>query len=174
MIRSNRQTVRRMVIAASCGSSLAVLLVLTPALAEGHCHVHWEKLGLSPSQSQQIQQIEEGWQKQYSETAPLIADEQQRLSKKLGEHCDQLEIISLHNSIDRKQMQLRQMAMMTFLKKRAVLSDNQQRSLEVMMNAEILKRQQEMNPGVGQSDGTNGVQDLLSRVRGAFPTAPDR
>ena len=130
MTRNNRVTVRRVrriLMAAGCGSTLSILLLL-PSLADGHCHVHWDKLGLSAGQSQQIQQIEEGWQKQYSETAPLIADEQQRLSKKLGEHCDQLEIISLHNSIDRKQMQLRQLAMMTFLKKRAVLNDSQQRS----------------------------------------------
>jgi hypothetical protein len=174
MIRSNRVTFRRIVLSASYGASLAVLLTIVPALADGHCHIHWDRLGLSSAQSQQIQQIEEGWQKQYAETAPAIADEQQRLTKKLGEHCDQLEIISLHNSIDRKQMQLRQMAMMTFLKKRAVLNDNQQRSLEVMMNVEIAKRQQELNPGAGQAEVPNGVQDLLTRVRQAFPTAADR
>jgi Spy/CpxP family protein refolding chaperone len=154
--------------------ALFVSSICTPAFAEGHCHVHWDKLGLSPAQSQRIQEIEEAWQKQYSETAPAIADEQQRLSKKLGEHCDQLEIISLHNSIDRKQIQLRQLAMMTFLKKRAVLNDSQQRSLEVMMNSEIAKRQAELNPGSSQSEMPSGFQDLLTRVRNVFPTAADR
>ncbi|HEY9755727.1 MAG TPA: hypothetical protein V6C97_11235 [Oculatellaceae cyanobacterium] len=177
MTRNNKYRVRglrRIVIAASTGSGLAVLAVTVPVFADGHCHVHWDKLNLSPQQSQQIQQIEDGWLKTYSETAPMIADEQQRLRKKIGEHCDQLEIIQLHNAIDRQQMQLRQTAMMTFLKKRAVLNDNQQRSLEVMMNAEINRRQQELNPGSGQSEVPNGVQDLLERVHNAFPKAADR
>jgi Spy/CpxP family protein refolding chaperone len=178
MTRNNKYRVRglrRIVIAASTGAGLAVLALTAPVCADGqHCHVHWEKLNLTPQQSQQIQQIEQGWEKTYSETAPLIADEQQRLSKKLGEHCDQLEIIQLHNSIDRKQMQLRQTAMMTFLKKRAVLNDNQQRSLEVMMNTEIDRRRAELNPGAGQNEVPNGVQDLLERVHNAFPKASDR
>jgi len=174
MIRSKSTTARRIVIGASCYCCLAIVIFVEPSLADSHCHIHWEKLGLSPSQSQQVQQIEEVWQKQYAETAPAIADEQQRLSKKLGEHCDQLEIISLHNSIDRKQIQLRQLAMMTFLKKRAILNDSQQRSLEVMMNNEIAKRQAELNPGSSQSEVPSGFQDLLMRVRNVFPTAADR
>jgi Spy/CpxP family protein refolding chaperone len=173
MTPNNRLSIKSFVIAASFLSSMSSFCVV-PAFADSHCHIHWDKLGLSASQQQQIQQIEEGWKKQYQETAPTIADEQQRLSKKLGEHCDQLEIIQLHNSIDRKQMQLRQLAMLTFLKKRAVLTDSQQRSLEVMMNTEIAKRQQEVSPGGAQTEVPSGVQDLLTRVRDAFPTAPDR
>ena len=64
--------------------------------------------------------------------------------------------------------------MMTFLKKRAVLNDSQQRSLEVMMNTEIAKRQQETSPGGTQTEVPTGVQDLLQRVHNAFPTAADR
>lgn len=170
----NNKTVRRITFAVSYCSALGMLLFAIPAFADGHCHIHWEKLGLSADQMSKIQQIEESWQKQYAETAPAIADEQQRLTKKLGEHCDQLEIISLHNDIDRRQMELRQRAMMTFLKKRAILNESQQRSLETMLNVEIAKRQQELNPGATHGEVPNGVQDLLQRVHDAFPTAPDR
>ncbi len=174
MTPSNKLSMKSLIIAATILSSMSGVSLSTPAFADSHCHIHWEKLGLSPAQQQQISQIEEGWKKQYEETAPTIADEQQRLSKKLGEHCDQLEIIQLHNSIDRKQMQLRQLAMLTFLKKRAVLNENQQRSLEVMMNTEIAKRQQEVSPGGAQTEVPSGVQDLLMRVHNAFPQATDR
>lgn len=174
MTPSNKYGMKNFIVAATFLSSMSGLCSPVPVFADSHCHIHWEKLGLSPSQQQQISQIEEGWKKQYEETAPTIADEQQRLSKKLGEHCDQLEIIQLHNSIDRKQMQLRQLAMLTFLKKRAVLTDSQQRSLEVMMNNEIAKRQQEVSPGGAQNEVPSGVQDLLMRVHNAFPSAADR
>jgi hypothetical protein len=145
------------------------MFVSLPALADGnHCKIHWEKLNLSPQQSQQIQALEQQWKHTYDELAPVIADEQQLLTKKLGQHCDQLEIITLHNSIDTKQRQLRNMAMMTVLKKKAVLNEDQRRSLEDMWHQEIVKHQQENNQL--PKDGTpEGIQDLWNRANHVIP-----
>src|SRR5277367_2442799 len=161
--------IRRLTIIASCCSSVSVILLSLPALADGgHCKFHWERLNLNAQQTQQIQALEQQWEHTHDELAPAIADEQQLMMKKLGQHCDQLEIISLHNSIDTKQRQLRSAAFMTLLKKKAVLNEDQRRSFEDMWHAEIVKRQQENNQV--PRDGTpDGIQDLWNRANHVIP-----
>jgi hypothetical protein len=172
---SNRRKLTIRIAKAANVCSAVMALSYLPAFADAtKCHIRWDKLNLSPSQSQQIAQIETQWQHDFTEIKPTIIEEQQKLTKKLGEHCDQLEVISLQESIQRKQNQLRQIAMMTFLKKRSVLNESQQHNLEAMMNQEIISRQRERNPGSQQNIVPDGVQDLLQRVNGVFPVNSDR
>ena len=140
-----------------------------PAVADGKCPIDWSKLNLTPAQKQQIDQIEAQWQHELMEIKPAIVEDQQKLTKKLGENCDQLEVIALQESIQRKQNQLRQVAMMTVLKKKLVLNEIQKRNMEAMMNQAILARQREMNPGSETRVMPDGVQDLIQRVRNVFP-----
>jgi Spy/CpxP family protein refolding chaperone len=143
--------------------------IALPAFADGKCPIDWNKLNLTPGQKQQIDQIEAQWQRELMEIKPAIVDDQHKLTKKLGEHCDQLEVIALQESIQRKQNQLRQLAMMTVLKKKLVLNENQQRNMEAMLNTAIAARQRELNPGSEQRVMPDQVQDLIQRVRNVFP-----
>ncbi len=143
--------------------------IVLPAIADGKCPIDWSKLNLTASQKQQIDQIEAQWQHELMEIKPAIVEDQHKLTKKLGEHCDQLEVIALQESIQRKQNQLRQLAMMTVLKKKLVLNEIQQRNMESMLNTAIAARQRELNPGSEQRVVPDGVQDLIQRVRNVFP-----
>ncbi len=171
---SNRKMLLKMHSAAKFCTAV-LMITCVPALADGsRCPIDWSKLNLTPQQSQQIDQIEAQWQHEMMELKPAIVEDQQKLTKKLGEQCDQLEVIALQESIQRKQNQLRQIAMMTFLKKRQVLNQNQQRNLEEMMNRAIINRQRELNPGAEQNVVPTGVQDLIQRVRNVFPVNQER
>ena len=172
---SNRRKLTIKIVKAANVCSTVMVLSGLPAFADASkCRIRWDKLNLTPSQSQQIEQIETQWQHDFTEIKPTIIEEQQKLTKKLGEHCDQLEVISLQESIQRKQNQLRQIAMMTFLKKRSVLNESQQHNLESMMNQEIIARQREKNPSSQQNIVPDGVQDLLQRVNSVFPVNSER
>jgi hypothetical protein len=142
------------------------------AFADGdHC-VDWSKLNLSPSQKTQIESLESQWNKDYNEIKPIILDEQHHLTKLLADHTsDPVEIMSVQQSIARKKEQLNGMATANFLKKRAVLNDNQQYSLELMVRNAVALRQRAMSPGGQTEVMPDHIQSLMQRVRNIWPSS---
>jgi len=163
---------------------LAIALVfggvatILPVVADDarHCCVDWTKLNLSEKQSSQIQQLEDEWAHQYSENRPVIVEEQQKLTKMLADHnSDPVEVMALQQSIARKREQLNGMATANYLKKRQVLSENQQYNLEQMIKDAVRRRQSQMYPGSHNTDvASDRIQNLMTRVRNIWPVQPER
>jgi hypothetical protein len=143
-----------------------------PAFADGdHC-VDWSKLNLSSSQKTQIETLEGQWNKEYNELKPAIQEEQHHLSKLLADHTsDPVEIMSAQQSIARKKEQLNGLATANYLKKRAVLNDNQQYSLELMVRNAVALRQRANNPGGQTEVMPDHIQNLMQRVRNIWPSS---
>jgi Spy/CpxP family protein refolding chaperone len=139
------------------------------AVGEEHTAVDWNKLGLSEDQNKQIQELETDWEKHYAELKTTINEEQKRLVKLLGIHSsDPVEIMALQSSIARKREQLSAIAVATYLKKREVLTDNQQHTLELMMKQAF---QQNHSSGYGTETEVmpDHIQGLMQRVRKIWP-----
>ncbi len=142
------------------------------ALADDHRSIDWTKLNLTPAQQQQIQVLEADWNKQYTETRPVIIEEQRRLSKLLGNPgADPVDIMSVQQTIARKKESLNQLATANYLKKRQLLNENQQYSLEIMVKNAVAMRQRQMNPGGQTEVMPDRVQSLIERVRNIWPTS---
>ena len=168
------------------GATLAATVVL-PAVADddqsggsgGHhhgCCVDWSKLNLTPTQSMQIQTLENEWTKTYNDIRPEIVDEQQRLTKMLADHnSDPVEVMALQQSVARKKAQLNGLATANYLKKRQVLTEAQQYSLEQQIKEVVRRRQNQLYPGT-QSDAvvTDHIQNLMNRVRNIWPVQSER
>lgn len=150
--------------------------LLTPVMAgeEHHCCVDWSRLNLTAAQNAQVQQLEDEWARQYNEIRPVIVEDQQKLTRLLANHnSDPVEVMALQQSIARKKEQLNGYATINYLKKRQLLTENQQFNLEQQIKDAVRKRQNDMYPGSHGSDvATDRIQNLLNRVR--WPVQSER
>lgn len=128
--------------------------------------INWQRLNLSPQQSQQIQTLEAQWNHDYMEIQPAIIDEQHKLTRLLSDpKSDPLEIMALQQSIARKKEQLRAAATANYLRKRQLLTDGQQHGLEDMIHQAVAERQRAANPGAQTDVMPDHIQYLIQRVR---------
>ncbi len=157
-----RLTVLTLSLSISCGA----------AFAEDHCNIDWTKLKLTPTQQQQIAVLETDWNKQYAEIRPVIMEEQRHLSKLLSDHnSDPVEIMSVQQTVARKKESLNQLATANYLKKRQLLTESQQYSLEIMVKNAVSMRQRMSSPGGQTEVMPDRVQSLIERVRNIWPTS---
>ncbi len=164
--KTKRQRLRFTFLSVSMGISCGA------AYAEDHCSIDWTKLNLTAVQQQQITALETDWNKQYSEIRPVIVQEQQHLSKLLADHTsDPVEIMSVQQTVARKKESLNQLATANYLKKRQILTESQQFSLEIMVKNAVAMRQRQNSPGGGTEVMPDRVQSLIERVRNIWPTA---
>ena len=117
---------------------LAVALGLTEGLPAGadeiRMGINWQRLNLTPSQCQQIQQLESQWNHDFMEIQPSIIEDQRKLTRLLSDpKSDPLEIMALQQSIARQKEHLRAAATANYLRKRQLLNDGQQHGLEDMI-----------------------------------------
>jgi hypothetical protein len=135
----------------------------------------WTKLNLSDDQSKQVQEIEAAWDQKYHELMPSLLDDQHKLSKLLGDHnSDPVEIMTLQTSIARKREQLNAVALATYLKKKAVLDDNQKHLLELMTKRAIAERHKNDASASADEELPDHIQDLMQRVRNIWPVQGER
>ena len=161
------------------GLTLTLISAATvcPVFADegGHCHIDWSKLNLSAQQSQQIQQLQQDWERQYNEIKPGISDDQRKLTRLLADHTsDPVEIMALQQSIARKKEALNAAATANYLKKRQLLNDNQQHSLELMIKQVVAEHQRMMNPGQQIEVMPDRIQDIMQRMRQIWPVNRDQ
>jgi Spy/CpxP family protein refolding chaperone len=160
--------------------SISLLVILRcfdlPALCQDeHVAVGWSKLNLNSQQSKRIQELEEQWRRDYGELKPAIAEDQRRIGKLLGDHnLDPVEIMALQSSLSRKKEQLSALALSNYLKKREVLTDNQRRTLEIMMRQAIAEREQNTNGSALTQTAPDRIQGLMQRARNAWTTQGER
>jgi Spy/CpxP family protein refolding chaperone len=142
----------------------------------GHCCVDWNKLNLTQTQSQQIDQLNGQWSKDYNEIKPVISDDQQKLQKLLADHnSDPVEVMALQQQIARKREQLNGLATANYLRKRQVLNENQQFNLEQMIKAMVAKRQAQLHPNQHtETVVTDRIQNLMNRARNIWPVQAER
>lgn len=134
--------------------------------------INWQRLNLTPQQSQQIQLLEAQWNHDYMEIQPAIIEEQHKLTRLLSDpKSDPLEIIALQQSIARKKEHLRAAATTNYLRKRQLLSDGQQHGLEDMIHQAVAERQRTANPGSQTDVMPDHIQNLIQRVRNIWTTA---
>ena len=137
--------------------------------------INWQRLNLSPQQSQQIQVLEAQWNHDYMEIQPSIIEEQHQLTRLLSDpKSEPLEIIALQQSIARKKEHLRAAATTNYLRKRQLLNDGQQRGLEDMIHQAVAERQRAANPGLQTDEVPDHIQNLLQRVRNIWGKPEDQ
>jgi hypothetical protein len=135
----------------------------------------WTKLGLNEEQNKQVQEIEAGWDQKYRELMPSLVDDQQRLSKLLEDHnSDPVEIMTLQASVARKREQLNALALATYLKKKALLDDNQKHVLELMTKRAIAERHRTDATSSTTEEMPDHIQGLMQRVRNIWPVQGER
>jgi len=132
--------------------------------------INWQRLQLSPSQSQAIQSLEGQWTQEYMQVQPSIIDEQRKLTRLLADpKSDPLEIMSCQQALARKREQLRATATASYLRKRQILNESQQHSLEDMMRQAVAERQR-VNGSGSQADAMpDRIQVLMRKIQTAFP-----
>lgn len=157
------------------GAVAALLGGAMPAFAEdlkaaAPCCVDWNKLGLSPQQSQQVQVLEKDWNSKYTHIQPRIVAEQKELVKLLGEpKSDPLEIMETQQQITRLREQLRNEATTNYLRKRALLTASQQHQLEGMLQQMVTDRQQRTSVQASTvSDQNGGIMNIVNKVKWAI------
>jgi Spy/CpxP family protein refolding chaperone len=137
--------------------------------------INWQRLNLTPQQSQQIQALEAQWNHDYMELQPTIIEEQHRLTRLLSDpKSDPLEIMALQQSIARKKEQLRAAATANYLRKRQLLNDGQQHGLEDMIHQAVAERQRMNNPGAQTDVMPDHIQYLIQRVRNIWTRTGDQ
>ncbi len=134
--------------------------------------IDWNKLGLNDDQSKQIQSIEGSWEHEYGNLKPGLVEDQHKLARLLSAHnSDSVEIMALQSSIAQRREQLNALAVANYLKKKQVLSDSQQHTLELMMKQAIADRQRDAS---GNEEMPGRIQGLMQRVRNIWPVQSDR
>jgi Spy/CpxP family protein refolding chaperone len=130
--------------------------------------VDWKKLNLSSAQSQQIQTLEQDWNGKYMKMQPEILEHQRKLAKLLMDpKSDPLEIMSTNQRVAHLKEHLRNEATTNYLKKRAILNQDQQHQLETMMQQMIATRQQSAAT-VPQAEEQGGFMDIIHKVKWAI------
>lgn len=148
----------------------AFIIGPSAALADedGKCCVDWKKLSLSQVQSQKIQELEQDWNTKYMKIQPEILEQQRKLAKLLLDpKSDQLEIMTTNQRIAHLKEHLRNEATTNYLKKRAILNNDQQHQLEGMMQQMIASKQQSA-AGSAQPEEQGGFMDIIHKVRWAI------
>ncbi len=139
---------------------------------ETHSTINWSKFNLSLSQAKQISELEQKWHDQYAQLKPPLLEEQNKIANLLGTHgSNPVEIMTLQLSIARKREQLSTLAMESYLKKRDVLNDEQQRALAIAVRQSIA----EQNLSVGTLSQTvpDRLQGLMLRARNIWTDQKD-
>lgn len=151
--------------------------VADEGVAPGGCSGHgktacvdWKRLNLNNQQSQQIDHLQEEWNAKYQRLQPQILTLQTRLRTKFADpSADPLEIMATQQTLARLQEELRNEAMANYLRKRAILSMQQQRQLEGMVHQMVVERQQRMMPQTSQADEQNaGLMNIMHKVQWAI------
>lgn len=143
-----------------------------PALAQER-QMDWKKLNLNPNQSQQIQTLESEWNGKYMQIQPQIHDHQRKLAKLLVDpKSDSIEIMATNQTLTRLKEQLRNEATTNYLRKRAILNQDQQHQLETMMQQMISSRQQNVG-GAPQTEEQGGFMNIIQKVRWAIQGGRD-
>jgi Spy/CpxP family protein refolding chaperone len=142
------------------------------ALAEDeHSAINWTKLKLSLEQDKQIQQLDKDWQNNVNELKPPMVEDQKRLAKLLTTYdSDSVEIMALQQAIAQKREKLIALATTNFLKKRQLLTENQQHELSAMIQQSISERQHNSQI-VSQTDALpDHIQGLMEKARNIWPS----
>ena len=135
----------------------------------------WTKLNLNEDQNKQIQEIEAGWNQKYRELMPSLSEDQQRLSKLLEDHnSDPVEIMTVQTSVARKREQLNEIALATYLRKKALLDENQKHVLELMTKRAIAERHRSDATASVNEEMPDHIQGLMQRVRNIWPVQGER
>lgn len=135
---------------------------------DGKSCVDWKKLNLSAPQSQQVQALESDWNGKYLRMQPEILTEQRKLAKLLMDpKSDPLDIMATNQRIAHLKEQLRNEATTNYLKKRAILNQDQQHHLETMMQQMIATRQQSA-ASAPQTEEQGGFMDIIHKVKWAI------
>lgn len=125
----------------------------------------WKKLNLTAVQTQKIQEFEQDWNTKYMKIQPEILEQQRKLAKLLLDpKSDQLEIMTTNQRIAHLKEHLRNEATTNYLKKRALLNQDQQHQLEGMMQQMIATRQQSA-ASAPQTEEQGGFMDIIQKVR---------
>lgn len=139
----------------------------SPCLAQER-QLDWKKLNLNATQSQQIQVLESEWNGKYVQMQPQIQDHQRKLARLLVDpKSDSLEIMSTNQTLTRLKEQLRNDATTNYLRKRAILNQDQQHQLETMMSQMISSRQNGVG-GAPQVEEQGGFMNIIQKVRWAI------
>jgi hypothetical protein len=161
------------------GGGAGVVTVSLPVLADEeatHCCVDWNRLNLTPTQNNQIEQLNAEWTKDYNEIKPVIVEDKQKLQKMLSDHnSDPVEVMALQQQITHKREQLTGLATANYLKKRQVLNENQQFNLEQMIKDMVRRKQSAQYSAQHQENAVpDRIQSLMTRVRTAWPVQQER
>jgi Spy/CpxP family protein refolding chaperone len=148
---------------------ISLLLSAIPAQAdERSCSVDWHKLSLSANQNQQIHSLEQDWNTKYMQLQPQIVDLQHKLVKLLADpKSDPVEIMTCQQSLSRLKEQLRNLATANYLRKRAILTNNQQHQLEFMLQQAIAEKQRSQIPNLPNEE-QSGIGGIMHKVRWAI------
>jgi Spy/CpxP family protein refolding chaperone len=151
-----------------------ILLLLNPVgvlAAEEKISIDWRKLNLSSEQESRIKDLDREWQSNWSEVKPTLVDEQKRLAKLLTTYdSDSVEIMALQQSIAQKREKLIACATTNYLKKRQLLTENQQHELSAMMNQSIAARQHGSQEGLPTDALPDHIQGLMEKARNIWPS----
>lgn len=124
----------------ACCLFLIATLVAMPevALADDGLNAPYNRLNLSPKQSEQIQSLEQQWHNTYSQLQPQLQQAQQRLVGLLAQpKSDPIEITSTQQRINQLREQLSGSATANYLRKRRLLTDGQQQQLKSWMKRKL-------------------------------------
>jgi len=138
------------------------------------CCIDWNKLSLTPAQSNQIKQLDQQWFKESGEIIPQIREEQSKYQKALADHnADPVQVMTLQQAVARKKEQLNSIAMQNFLAKKKVLDDAQKKQLEDMVRVVVANRKSQMYPGSQTEVMPDKIQSLMERMRNIWPVNSD-
>lgn len=139
--------------------------------ADGASAINWSRLNLSAQQQTQIQTLEAEWSAKYMRVQPQIVEGKKKLRKLFADpKADPLEIMNTQQMVMRLTEELRTAATASHLKKRAILTQPQQRQYEVMLQTMLVERQRS-NLGGGNS-GQSGLMDMIQKARWAIGGQP--
>ena len=111
---------------------LGALVILSAATWCEARPINWETLNLSPQQENQMQRLENTWQKKHQEVNSQIERDTLEM-RELLPTGDTQRIRQLQNRISTNKMYLMNESMDTFLKKRDMLTPNQRTQLLKLM-----------------------------------------
>ena len=117
---------------------LATFGLLTPlmslAVAKEHPAIDWAVFNLNTQQRSNIQQLEGQWKQTYQQIYPIIMQDQKKLKTLLSEpDADETQVMMLQQQIHEHENRLRQKATQTYLKKKRLLTPQQQKKLDDLM-----------------------------------------
>jgi len=180
---TNNHNVSKGVVSAALSIATGVAMDISqsnPCLAQdtgaapGQCCIDWNRLNLTPAQSNQLKQLEQQWFRESGEIIPQIRDDQNKLQKALADHnADPVQVMTLQQAVARRKEQLNSLAMQNFLAKKKVLDDGQKKQLEDMVHVAVANRKNQMYPGSQTEVMPDKIQGLMEKVRNIWPINND-